>query len=141
MKSKFLLSALTLLGFSGCSDQGNLFGIGDVYTEPDMYGVPLVDYHFMGELTDAEGNPIKGIEVKVSSSSQSTLSDAQGAFSAEFTSEVGDYHTVTFTDIDGTENGGYFTKKMVETTSDESQEAVRTVFDLGTIVLEPEEEE
>lgn len=135
MKNKLFLSALTLLGFGGCSDDG-----GELYTELDMYGTPLVDYRFMGEVTDAEGNPIKGIEVKISSAEDVVSTDSEGAFKADFSSYNGGLHSVTFTDIDGAENGGEFTSKQIDVKWTEAEESDgRDLFDLGIVTLEEEE--
>ncbi|MFI3317525.1 MAG: radical SAM-associated putative lipoprotein [Rikenellaceae bacterium] len=135
MKNKLFLSALTLLGFGGCSDDG-----GELYTELDMYGTPLVDYRFMGEVTDAEGNPIKGIEVKISSAEDVVSTDSEGAFKTDFSSYADGSHSVTFTDIDGEENGGEFTSKQIDVKWTEAEESDgRDLFDLGTVTLEEEE--
>lgn len=128
---------MTLLGFSGCSEGGG----GTIFDEPDMYGVPLVDYRFMGEVTDTEGNPIKGIEVKISSSEDIITTDNNGTFSSDFSNDANGFHSVTFTDVDGTANGGEFGTKQIDV-SWEDAENVDNVdqFDLGTIKLESEEE-
>ncbi len=131
MKSRFILSALTLLGFSSCSDEW-----GNVVITPDMYGTPISDFRFMGEVTDIEGNPIKGIEVKVDSASESTLTDSEGAFSTEFTTEQYNSYTITFTDIDGEENGGEFISHQVEVKWNEAEDVDGVdQFDLGTVEL------
>ncbi|MFI3332149.1 MAG: radical SAM-associated putative lipoprotein [Rikenellaceae bacterium] len=131
MKSRFILSTLTLLGFSSCSDEW-----GNIITTPDMYGTPISDFRFMGEVTDSEGNPIKGIEVKVSSASESTLTDDQGAFSTEFKTYIDGTHTITFTDIDGEENGGEFISQQVEVKWDDAEDVDGVdQFDLGTVEL------
>ncbi len=136
MKKEFLLSALALMGFSGCIESDDIF---DTETE---YGVPLVNYRFMGELTDTEGNPIKGIEVKISSAEDTITTDDKGAFSTDFSGDANGYHRVTFTDVDGTDNGGEFASKQVEVEWDDAETVdSRDVFDLGTIELEPKEEE
>lgn len=138
MKSKLFLSALSLLGFSGCSDRG--FG-GGIFNEPDMYGTPLVDYRFMGEVTDAEGNPIKGIEVKISSNDDTVATDDKGAFDSKFRAYADGFHSVTLTDVDGTENGGEFAKKQVDVKWEDSENVDKVdLFDLGTVKLEAKEE-
>ncbi len=137
MKNKLFLSALTLLGFGGCSDDGR-----ELYTELDMYGTPLVDYRFMGEVTDAEGNPIKGIEVKISSAEDVVSTAEDGTFKADFSSYIDGLHSVVFTDIDGAENGGEFTSKQIDVKWTEAEESDgRDLFDLGTIALDVEEKQ
>ncbi|MFR9592554.1 MAG: radical SAM-associated putative lipoprotein [Rikenellaceae bacterium] len=135
MKNKLFLSALTLLGFSGCSEGGGLFN------EPDMYGTPLVDYRFKGEVTDAEGNPIKGIEVKISSADDAVVTDDKGTFDTTFNGYADGSHYIAFTDIDGAANGGEFAKKQVEVEWTEAEDVDKVdLFDLGTIKLEAKEE-
>ncbi len=136
MKNRLFLSALSLLGFSGCSEQGI-----ELFDEPDMYGVPIVDYTFMGEVTDADGNPIKGIEVKISSSDDVVSTDDQGVFKADFTSDADGYHTVEFSDVDGVENGGEFAQKSVELEWKDAESIDgRDLFDVGTVKLDAKEE-
>ncbi len=136
MKRELFLSMLSLLGFSGCSESG-----GNVYSEPDMYGTPTEDFRFMGTLTDSEGNPIQGINVNVRSSSDDVVTDAEGAFLTDLTTEIDNYYTVTFTDIDGVENGGEFETKQVEVKSGESEDIDgREVFDLGIVTLDEKAE-
>lgn len=135
MKTRLFLSALSLLGFSGCSEGGGLFN------EPDMYGTPLVDYRFKGEVTDAEGNPIKGIEVKISSAEDAVATDDKGAFDATFNGYANGSHYVAFTDIDGPANGGEFATKQVEVNWEDAEDVDNVdLFDLGTIELEAKEE-
>ncbi len=139
MKNRLFLSALTLLGFGGCSEGGGFFN--GLFNEPDMYGVPLVDYRFMGELTDADGNPIKGIEVKVSSDEKVSATDDKGAFKKDFTAYADGFHEVTFTDVDGEENGGEFAQKKINVEWTDSKNVdKRDVFDLGSVILEEKEE-
>lgn len=134
MKNKLYLSLLTILGFSSCSDDE---GIVDI---PCMYGVPLANYQFKGSVTDAEGNPIKGIEVKISSAEDVVSTDSEGAFKTDFSSYADGSHSVTFTDIDGEENGGEFTSKQIDVKWTEAEESDgRDLFDLGTVTLEEEE--
>ncbi len=137
MKNKLFLSALALLGFGGCSDGEG----GGLFNEPDMYGVPLIDYRFMGEVTDADGNPIEGIEVKVSYNEDTVTTDSKGAFSTDFTSFTDSFHRVTFTDVDGVDNGGEFSEQNIDVQWDDNavDEQGISVFDLGTIKLEEKE--
>lgn len=135
MKSKLFLSLLTLLGFGSCSDGDGLIDV------PDMYGVPLANYQFKGSVTDAEGNPIKGIEVKISSAEDTILTNDKGAFDTEFTNSADGSHTITFTDVDGSENGGEFAEKEVNVEWDDAETVGdKNQYDLGTISLETEEQ-
>ncbi len=138
MKNKLFLSALSLLGFSGCSESG--IG-GGLFNEPDMYGTPIVDYRFKGEVTDAEGNAIKGIEVKISSADDAVLTDDKGAFDTTFNNFADGFHSVAFTDIDGAANGGEFAQKQVDVKWEDAEDVDNVdLFDLGTIKLEAKEE-
>jgi putative lipoprotein (rSAM/lipoprotein system) len=80
-----------------------------------MYGSPVVDFSVKGKVMDSEGNPIPGIEISYDYSSHKVYTLKDGSF--DYTSEdVGfEMETVTlsFTDIDGEENGGDFQSKEV----------------------------
>ncbi len=135
-KSKFILSTFALLGFGGCSEDI----IPELFDTPVMYGTPLVDYRFMGELVDADGNPIEGIAINISSIEETVSTDSQGAFMSDFTSYADGSHTVTFTDIDGDKNGGEFATKSVDLEWDDAERKDgRDVFDLGTVTLDKKE--
>ena len=80
------------------------------------YGVPLVSFSVKGRVVDADANPIPNIEV--------TWGDMYGK---EVTAEDGTFHykneeigfeinnaVLTFTDIDGEENGGEFKTEEVD---------------------------
>lgn len=53
--SRICMAGLALLGF-GCSDEGDY---------PLMYGSPTADFEVKGSVTDAEGNAVKDVEVRV----------------------------------------------------------------------------
>lgn len=107
-----------------------------------MYGVPYVDYRFVGEVTDAEGNPIKGIEVTINSSKDVVITDEDGAFKSDISSYAEGSHSVVFSDTDGAANGGEFVEKLVEVTWDDAiQEDGKDLFEMGTISLESKKEE
>ena len=48
---------MTALGFAGCSDDEDTI-------VADEYGTPYADYKYMGTVTDENGKPIEGINVK-----------------------------------------------------------------------------
>ena len=50
-----LTTVIALLGFSSC----------DPLDHPVMYGSPTADYKAEGVVTDEDGNPIEGIQIKV----------------------------------------------------------------------------
>lgn len=104
---------LSLLGFSSC----------DII--PDMpleYGTPNANYTVKGKVTDHANKPIQGIEVTIKRSglpvddpfnSKTLASDTKGEFSNEFKGEFPRdiVFTLTFTDIDGVQNGEFNTKQ------------------------------
>lgn len=101
---------LGVLGFTACEkDEEN---IGDL---PSAYGTPTADYLFEGVVTDEAGNPIKGIEVQIDGSfergSLRTLKHetaADGTYFTDIYKECGFVRSITYTDVDGEENGGEF---------------------------------
>ena len=72
MKRSWALAALALLGFgTACNEDEQILA---------MYGTPNVDYRVQGRVTDLEGNPIEGIEVRGKDGLKSVLSGADGSF-------------------------------------------------------------
>lgn len=137
MKHKILLSALSLLGFSSCSD-GN--GLVDI---PVMYGVlPPSDFYCVGEVTDTSGNPLFAINISLNAHLGPDItytSPKEGAFSCGFSNDdLKDSNTITFLDADEYDNGGYFATTTVDLDSIEPtiEEGIK-VYDLGKIELGP----
>ena len=71
-------TALTLLGFSSCNNDGDF---------PCLYGTPTSDYVFKGNVTSKDGSPIKNIKVTAVAEYsgeqvelESTITDAYGNF-------------------------------------------------------------
>ena len=118
MKEKFLLMAASLLGFAtACNNSED-------QRQPVMYGTPYNNYKVKGKVTDKDGNPIKGIEVR----SNAYRPKPEAATAADGTYELtgkGIFNTaqITFTDTDGPANGGDFATKTVDI---EFTEAERT---------------
>ncbi len=132
MKNKIILTALSILGFTGCAETNET---------PRMYGTPEVDFQYSGAVTDTEGNPIKGIQVTIGSEG-SVTTDENGNFSAEILDSYGATSSVTFNDIDGEENGGEFASKEISLYDLEPTEVDGLyTYDLGTTELEPKSEE
>lgn len=104
MKEKLLLAAASLLGFAtACENKRTV----------DMYGTPYIDYNVRGKVTDKEGNPIKGIEVNDKANKITSTTGGDGSYELsgeEWSRNV----TLTFTDIDGPENGGEFATKIID---------------------------
>ena len=102
--NRILVAVLALLGFSACGENGG------GYVE---YGTPYAIYRINGTVTDTDNVPVKGIKVDVIVKSDSgdeehvldtKYTDENGAF----TSDAGLFNEVSFSDIDGEDNGGSF---------------------------------
>lgn len=103
----FLL--LTLLGFLTACEK--LKKEEDPYV---MYGTPRADFRAQGKVTDNEGNPIKGIQVRSEEyGSKGILTAEDGGYDISG-SMFPDRVQLTFTDIDGPDNGGEFTERAVD---------------------------
>lgn len=111
-----IMAVISLLGFSACASSEN---------QLEMYGTPTADYKADGRVTDEDGNPVKGIEVKVALTDwkQETAtanggivySDKNGSFTtAEYDDEP--FFSLTVTDVDGAENGGEFESQVIDLT-------------------------
>ena len=87
-----------------------LLGFGAVSCERPMleYGCPTADYHVSARVVDSEGNSITGIEVGGSYGEVFGVSDADGVVDINY--RGGSIRKITFTDVDGAENGGEFSK-------------------------------
>ena len=107
---KALLSSLiTMLGFTACDDSP--------FEPKEEYGSPYVRYTVKGRVTDAEGQPLKGIQAEVGQSYPEhferivnpTLTDADGHLDITFETNGYDQNTrLVLKDIDGKAGGGYF---------------------------------
>lgn len=113
--TQLILSAIiSLLGFSSCKPSQEQY---------DMYGAPIIDYQLKGRVTDTENNPIAGLRVVIARQgygdadpkTQTLTTDANGEFVSEKTERTynGYNGTLTFTDIDGDDNGGEFQEKTI----------------------------
>lgn len=117
--TRVLSGLLALLGFSACSDEN---GGGRV-----EYGTPSVDFQVKGQVTDAEGNPIEGIQVVVKPKgdgfadmdtqryveADTAYTDAKGNFTSHQLNDVFITGQLFFEDVDGEANGGTFQKDSV----------------------------
>ena len=113
--TRVLSGLLALLGFSACSEEGG----DNILPE---YGTPTVDFQIKGQVTDAEGNPIEGIQVitkpaygvytDVTNGSwkkaDTTYTDAEGNFESSLLQSVAMEGKLLFEDVDGEANGGTF---------------------------------
>jgi putative lipoprotein (rSAM/lipoprotein system) len=120
---RFCRWALPLLGVTASISCDNVIESPDMYGTPPsnyddmvcMYGSPVVDFSVKGKVMDSEGNPIPGIEISYDYSSHKVYTLKDGSF--DYTSEDLGFEmetvTLSFTDIDGEENGGDFQSKEV----------------------------
>ena len=84
---------------------------------PVMYGTPFVEFSVKGRVVDADSNPIPNIEVtwagntygKAVTAEDGTFQYANEAMEEDLTDLV-----LTFTDVDGQENGGEFVTEEVQ---------------------------
>ena len=112
-----IMSVISLLGFSACSIIGN---------QTEMYGTPTSDYKANGCVTDEDGKPIKGIEVKVlltdwrqesaTANGGVVYSRMDGTFETIKYNDDERLYSLTITDVDGAENGGEFETKVIDLT-------------------------
>lgn len=107
-----LSALLVLLGFEACTENG-----------AEEYGSPTVDFHVVGQVTDAEGHPIEGIRVTTrgyqnfndGTTEQAAYTDKEGRYTTkEVRSDwIDPKMKVVFEDVDGEENGGLFASDSV----------------------------
>ena len=104
-----LSSLLVLLGFEACSG---------MESGGEEYGTPTVDFHVVGQVTNAEGKPIEGIRVTTrgyydfndGTMEQTTYTDKEGRYATKEVKSIGidPGMKVVFEDVDGEANGGLF---------------------------------
>lgn len=114
MKNRLSYLVLALLGFAGACDKEK----GEESLV--MYGTPRADLRVQGKVTDAAGKPIKGIKVSSNSYLETAvLTRLDGTYDLSEEQLETKLH-LTFTDIDGPENGGEFVQKSQEITFTEA---------------------
>jgi putative lipoprotein (rSAM/lipoprotein system) len=104
-----LSALLVLLGFEACTGMEN---------GGEEYGTPTVDFHVVGQVTDAEGKPTEGIRVTArgyydfndGTMEQTTYTDKEGRYATKEVKSIGidPGMKVVFEDVDGEANGGLF---------------------------------
>ena len=104
---------VSLLGFAAC----------DKEIPSAAYGSPSADYKYMGTVTDEDGNPIKGINVVFQKQGFNGIippeilrieTDKNGKYETDYIHwNSGGIDQVTYTDVDGEENGGHFEDKTI----------------------------
>ena len=132
--SSLLSGALALLGFAGCSGDGD-----DFPEQPSLYGAPVntMDYRVLGMVTDEDGKPLKDIQVIIDNPRayvyldenekpygrdsitnklipDTTYTDKDGKFASPRTIAMDDKDlVVALHDIDGEANDGDFLVKRL----------------------------
>ena len=110
-----------------------------------VYGVPTVDFCVKGRVTDANGKPVKGLQVILVDSRidpdnlpetpywveelsrQSDTTDAQGNFEVKGSDRPWEQMRVLVTDIDGAKNGGSFQTQLVDVQFGEPEDGNKPV--------------
>ena len=114
---RFILFLFTLLGFCAVATSCSEGSTKDI-PAPE-YGCPWVEFSIKARVVDAEGNPIKGIEVKRGYDAEALdLFEYLGLTNSEGNLSVDDEATalpgyLLLTDTDGEANGGEFEDKVV----------------------------
>ena len=111
---RFCRWALPFFGVSAVVSCDNVFNTPDMYgTQVAEYGVPVMEYVVKGKVTDANtGNPIKGIQVTSDDGYEQILTTGTGYFECNGGGMPDGKVKLTFTDIDGEENGYYDSQEM-----------------------------
>lgn len=104
IRKRLSLLALALLGFATACDKKPV----------DMYGTPRADFRARGKVSDNEGRPIRGIQVRSEAyESREILTSEDGSYDISG-SMFPNRMRLTFTDIDGPDNGGEFLERAVD---------------------------
>ena len=109
---------LALLGISSLECCGVMYGSPVVmYGVPSAeYGVPTMEYRVTGKVQDAVTEaPVEGIEVKFFDSMagpRTTHTSEEGEFEIEAMEVATDKVVLQFADVDGEENGAYYSEDM-----------------------------
>mgnify|MGYP005847653549 CR=1 FL=1 len=86
------------------------------YGPPQDFGLDVL---IEGKVVSADtGDPLSGIQVASDSNYQTALTDENGEFSFYIAKDS--VYTITFSDIDGEENGRYASKDTILENSDDS---------------------
>ena len=104
IRKRLSLLALALLGFATACDKKPV----------DMYGTPRADFRARGKVSDNEGRPIRGIQVRSEAyEGREILTSEDGSYDISG-SMFPNRMRLTFTDIDGPDNGGEFLERAVD---------------------------
>lgn len=150
MVGKILKAVLVLLGFGAASCE-----VHTIFGGTDAYGCPTTRYIVKGRVVDAENKPIKDIKVSLVNNNDSreggyyeelhsVQTDANGNFSVDggVIPSLDNNIQLSITDIDGEENGGLFSDKVVDMTFDKDDMTDKSTWvttykkDVGDIDLD-----
>lgn len=108
MSGKIRKAFFALLGF------GSVAAVCDSCWPVCEYGMPHGEWSVSGKVTDAESHPIEGIEVSSEDSYgiDPVKTSINGTFVLSGISPMPSDVRLTFTDIDGPDNGTYKTKEI-----------------------------
>lgn len=142
LKSWLLVSAMGLLGLSSCHCNKQLATPKEEADQPPvpreelrlMYGVPTMDFHVRGQVTDPQGKPVKNIRVNLLErnmevqegelqgdpqavqnwlSNTEVTTDKKGRFEIQLQGgRPLDEVRLLIRDVDGTKNGDYRNQVM-----------------------------
>ena len=171
VKNWLLLTAMGLFGLAACHTAKEPTRTPDPATPdpatPDptpgkvsdrgeaavMYGVPTMDFVVKGNVRDAQGKPVKGLQVVLVNqtvdidpehmhednpyvrqylSRASDTTDAQGAYQCHTTDVPVESQQVIVRDIDGNANGSYEDQMFEVKFTDGDQTASRKGWNMGT---------
>jgi len=117
MKQFVIRFCYHVLGFLGLASAYSCSEGGLIFTGADEYGTPYAEFEIKGVVTDGQGEPLKGIEVRCNEvyiSMETVYTDAEGRFVLSDGSFPTNSISLDFKDIDGELNGGEFETKTVE---------------------------
>ena len=113
MKDLFLKLCRALIPLFGVT---TAISCDNVILGPDMYGSPVMEFRMTGKVVDSmTGEPVKGIAVTNADpelmweSADTAFTSADGSFDVRGYDFPSEKRLLKFTDVDGEENGRYFT--------------------------------
>lgn len=113
MKDLFLKLCRALIPLFGVT---TAISCDNVILGPDMYGSPVMEFRITGKVVDSmTGEPVKGIAVTNADpelmweSADTAFTSADGSFDVRGYDFPSEKRLLKFTDVDGEENGRYFT--------------------------------
>ena len=89
----------------------------------DEYGSPCASYEVKGKVTDQQGEPIQGIQVRCGAMyDEPVYTDSDGSYQLSGGGFPREKIEVEFKDVDGEENGGAFAARTVSAETVQVQE-------------------